>query len=240
MTGGSDAPLVRYWLVMPAAGSGRRFGHPVPKQYAPLCGRTVLEWALAPFIADVRCAGCVVAIAAEDAHWQHIAPRLPNVVVAPGGARRSDSVRSALLCLAARAHSDDWVLVHDAARPCLAAADRDRLLAALGGHALGGILATPAADTLKRAAPDRSVATTLDRSDLWRALTPQMFRYGPLCTALDAANAQGRSPGDEAQAFEWLGEHPALIEGSAANLKVTSASDLALAEALLTARLTSP
>ncbi len=240
MTGGSDAPLLRYWLVMPAAGSGRRFGHPVPKQYAPLCGRTVIEWALAPFTSDTRCVGCVVAIAPQDAHWQRIAPRLPTIVVAPGGARRSDSVRSALLCLAARARFDDWVLVHDAARPCLAAADRDRLLDGLGRHALGGILATPQADTLKRAAPDQTVATTLDRSDLWRALTPQMFRYGPLCAALDAANADGRSPGDEAQAFEWLGEHPALIEGSAANLKVTSTSDLALAEALLTARLPSP
>lgn len=240
MTDGSDPSLLRYWLVMPAAGSGRRFGHPVPKQYAPLCGRTVIEWALAPFTSDRRCLGAVVAIAAEDAHWQRIAPRLPSVVVAPGGARRSDSVRNALLALAGRASFDDWVLVHDAARPCLSEGDRDRLLQGLGNHALGGLLAAPAADTLKRAAPDQTVATTIDRSALWRALTPQMFRYGPLCTALDAANAEGRAPGDEAQAFEWLGEHPALIEGSAANLKVTSASDLALAEALLRARRTSP
>jgi 2-C-methyl-D-erythritol 4-phosphate cytidylyltransferase len=221
---------------MPAAGSGRRFGHPLPKQYAPLCGRTVIEWALAPFISDPRCAGAVVAIAATDTHWQRIAARLPSIEVAPGGAARSDSVRSALLALAGRARPDDWVLVHDAARPCLTAADRDRLLEELQGHALGGLLATPAADTLKRAAPDRSVAMTLDRSDLWRALTPQMFRYGPLCAALDAAKAACRLPGDEAQAFEWLGEHPALIEGSAANLKVTSLRDLALAEALLAPR----
>jgi 2-C-methyl-D-erythritol 4-phosphate cytidylyltransferase len=225
---------------MPAAGSGRRFGHPLPKQYAPLCGRTVIEWALAPFLADTRCAGVVVAIAAADSHWQRLAPRLAHVEAAPGGAARSDSVRSALLALAGRARAADWVLVHDAARPCLSAADRDHLLKELGAHATGGLLATRAADTLKRAAEDQSVAATLDRTDLWRALTPQMFRYGPLCAALDAAKALGRSPSDEAQAFEWLGEHPALIEGSAANLKVTSLSDLALAEALLAARRTSP
>jgi 2-C-methyl-D-erythritol 4-phosphate cytidylyltransferase len=118
----------------------------------------------------------------------------------------------------------------------VSAADRDRLLRELESHALGGLLATPAADTLKRAAHDLSVAATLDRTDLWRALTPQMFRYGPLCAALDAAKAACRAPGDEAQAFEWLGEHPALIEGSAANLKVTTLSDLALAEALLAGR----
>ena len=236
MTGRPDHPALKYWLVMPAAGSGRRFGHPLPKQYAPLCGRTVIEWALAPFLADARCAGVVVAVAAADAHWERVAGRLPGIDVVLGGAARSDSVRSALLALAARARAADWVLVHDAARPCLTAADRDRLLHELAEHALGGLLATPAADTLKRASADRNVATTLDRTDLWRALTPQMFRYGPLCAALDAAKALCRTPGDEAQAFEWLGEHPALIEGSAANLKVTNLSDLALAEALLAAR----
>jgi 2-C-methyl-D-erythritol 4-phosphate cytidylyltransferase len=236
----SEHAALRYWLVMPAAGSARRFGHPIPKQYAPLCGRTVIEWALAPFLTDPRCAGAVVAIGAADNHWPRIAARVPGVEVALGGKERSDSVRSALMALAARAREDDWVLVHDAARPCLTAVDRDRLLQELAGHAVGGLLATPAADTLKRASADHHVAMTLDRTDLWRALTPQMFRYGPLCTALDAAKALERNPSDEAQAFEWLGEHPALIEGSAANLKVTSLSDLALAEALLAARRTSP
>jgi 2-C-methyl-D-erythritol 4-phosphate cytidylyltransferase len=140
------------------------------------------------------------------------------------------------MALAARAREDDWVLVHDAARPCLTAVDRDRLLQELAGHAVGGLLATPAADTLKRASADHHVAMTLDRTDLWRALTPQMFRYARLCAALDAAKAASRSPSDEAQALEWLGEHPELIEGSAANFKVTSLADLALAEALLGAR----
>jgi len=232
----AEPTLLRYWLVMPAAGSGTRFGDPVPKQYAPLCGRTVIEWALAPFVSDPRCAGAVVAIAAADEHWRRIGLQLPAVETVTGGARRSDSVRSGLRALTARAHADDWVLVHDAARPCLTHADRDRLLEKLATHHLGGILACPQADTLKRAGEDHTVATTLDRTGLWRALTPQMFRYAQLCAALDAALAASHSPGDEAQAFEWLGEHPALIEGSAVNLKITNASDLALAEALLAAR----
>jgi 2-C-methyl-D-erythritol 4-phosphate cytidylyltransferase len=231
---------MRYWLVMPAAGSGMRFGDPVPKQYARLCGRTVIEWALAPFLSDPRCAGAVVAIAASDQHWRGIASQLPAVETVTGGARRSDSVRSGLNALIGRAQADDWVLVHDAARPCLTDADRDRLLEKLATHHLGGLLACPQADTLKRADTDNTVAMTLDRTGLWRALTPQMFRYAQLCAALDAAMRASHSPGDEAQAFEWLGEHPALVEGSAANLKITNASDLALAEALLAARGATP
>jgi 2-C-methyl-D-erythritol 4-phosphate cytidylyltransferase len=227
---------LRYWLVMPAAGSGLRFGDPVPKQYAHLCGRTVIEWALAPFLSDPRCAGAVVAIAAADVHWRRIAAELPTVETAPGGARRSDSVRSGLRVLAGRAHEDDWILVHDAARPCLSVTDRDRLLATLATHEVGGLLATPQSDTMKRATTAQTVALTLERAHLWRALTPQMFRYARLCAALDAASTASRSPCDEAQALEWLGEHPALVEGSAANLKITSLGDLALAEALLCAR----
>ncbi len=224
---------MRYWLVMPAAGIGRRFGGERPKQYAPLRGRTVIEWALAPFLTDPRCAGAVVALAAEDPFWAGIAP--PQVLSAPGGAERSHSVRNALAALAPRAAAPDWVLVHDAARPCLPGEDLERLLASLAEHPVGGLLATPAADTLKRAGADGCVAETVDRSGLWRALTPQMFRYGLLCAALDAAHEAGRLPTDEAQAVEWLGRRPALINASAANLKITSAADLTLAAALLEA-----
>jgi 2-C-methyl-D-erythritol 4-phosphate cytidylyltransferase len=223
--------MMNYWLVMPAAGVGRRFGADRPKQYAPLCGRTVIEWALAPFLTDARCAGAVVALAEEDPYWTAIAP--PTVLVAPGGRERSHSVRNGLAALADRAGRDDWVLVHDAARPCLSRQDLDRLLAGLGSHPVGGILAAPAADTLKRADASRQVQQTVDRAGLWRALTPQMFRYGRLCEALDRAHADGRVPTDEAQAIEWLGDRPALIEGAAVNLKITSAADLAIAAALL-------
>jgi 2-C-methyl-D-erythritol 4-phosphate cytidylyltransferase len=234
---------MRYWLVMPAAGAGQRFGAALPKQYAPLEGRTVIEWALAPFLEDPRCAHAVVAVAPGDRHWDGVAGRLAaaaaggasRVTSVTGGEARSRSVRLALAALEARAAPDDWVLVHDAARPCLAAADLERLLAALAGHALGGLLASPVRDTLKRAS-DGGVSATVERSGLWRALTPQMFRFRPLCAALDAAHAAARLPGDEAEALEWLGERPLLVEGAATNLKITGADDLTLAAAILRAR----
>ena len=224
---------MRYWLVMPAAGIGRRFGSERPKQYAPLRGRTVIQWALAPFLADERCAGALVALAAHDPYWSEVAP--PGVMTVAGGAERSHSVRNALAALAPRAAAEDWVLVHDAARPCLAPEDLERLLGELAEHPLGGLLAVPAADTLKRADAHRCVAATVDRTGLWRALTPQMFRYGALCRALDAAHAAGRVPTDEAQALEWLDARPVLVAGSAGNLKITTAADLTLAAALLEA-----
>lgn len=255
---------MRYWLVMPAAGVGRRFGSAMPKQYAPLQGRTVIEWALAPFLADPSCAGVCVCLAADDPYWGEVAERLtkragrtPEIIFAAGGVERSHSVRQGLEALGNRVTAGDWVLVHDAARPCLSSADLQLLLERLGAHRVGGILATPAADTLKRAsAPDAprdppsgpglrtagappadpSIEQTVDRAGLWRALTPQMFRYEMLSDALDRAFASGRLPTDEAQALEWTGEHPVLVQGSAANIKITSADDLVLAAALLSAR----
>jgi 2-C-methyl-D-erythritol 2,4-cyclodiphosphate synthase/2-C-methyl-D-erythritol 4-phosphate cytidylyltransferase len=217
----------------------------------------VIEWALAPFLADRRCAGIVVALAPQDGEWARIATRLqlaerggapdapPPVTAVPGGAHRSLSVRGALAALAGRAAADDWVLVHDAARPCLDSHDLERLLTALGSHSLGGLLATAAADTLKRAPAAAAseagacVCETVDRTPLWRALTPQMFRYDRLCGALDAAHAARRFPTDEAQALEWLGEQPLLIPGAASNLKITTAEDLVIAAAILRSRHTS-
>jgi 2-C-methyl-D-erythritol 4-phosphate cytidylyltransferase len=238
---------MHYWLVMPAAGSGSRFGAALAKQYTPLAGRTVIEWALAPFLADARCEHLVVALPPQDEAWPPVAARLarqrPGAVSAvTGGERRSHSVRLALEALNARAAAEDWVLVHDAARPCLGAGDLDRLLERGARHPVGGLLAVPLAETLKRAAGPGSpagaaeVAGTLDRSHLWRALTPQMFRYGRLCAALDAAHAAARFPGDEAQALEWLGERPLLVGGAATNLKITRSADLPLAAAVLAAR----
>lgn len=226
---------MRYWLIVPAAGAGRRFGEQTPKQYVAVHGRTLLEWSLAPFIADSRrCAGIVVALAAADPHWPAVANRLKgNIVTAVGGVERSHSVRNALAVLEGRATATDWVLVHDAARPCLPASDLSKLLEELESHPVGGLLAAPAADTLKASGPEREVTRTVDRSGLWRALTPQMFRYGRLCEALDAALAAGRLPTDESQAIEWLGDTPQLVPGSAANLKVTSPEDLIVATALL-------
>jgi 2-C-methyl-D-erythritol 4-phosphate cytidylyltransferase len=192
---------LRYWLIMPAAGSGSRFGAAVPKQYAALRGRSVIEWALAPFLADPQCAGIVVALAPGDALWPQVAARMPgSISTVDGGTHRSGSVRNGLEGLIGRVGDRDWVLVHDAARPCLPPEDLARLLQTLGDEETGGLLAAPGADTLKFApgADPTRVERTVDRTGLWRALTPQMFRYGALRTALQAAHAAGRTPTDEA------------------------------------------
>jgi len=228
---------MKYWLVMPAAGAGRRFGNALPKQYAPLLGRSVIEWSLRPFLDDPRCEGITVALAADDPYWPEVAARLGRVVgTVAGGAERSGSVLNALRALAARADERDWVLVHDAARPCLPQADLDRLLETLKDYQVGGLLAAPCADTLKYGPPNGGAAVverTVDRTGLWRALTPQMFRFGALRAALEAAAAAGRNPTDEAQALEWTGAHIGLVSGSAANLKITTGPDLAVAAAVL-------
>ncbi len=221
---------------MPAAGSGRRFGTQVPKQYAPLLGRTVIEWALQPFIADKRCAGIVVALAPGDAWWPRVARRLrTEVATVSGGDKRSESVLNGLRALGSRADERDWVLVHDAARPCLSPADLTKLLRELRDEETGGLLAAPGADTLKYGPTVGATAVerTVDRSGLWRALTPQMFRFGALRKALEAAHDAGRTPTDESQALEWVGARPLLVEGSAANMKVTTAQDLVVAAAIL-------
>ncbi len=229
---------MNYWLVMPAAGTGRRFGTDTPKQYAPLEGRTVIDWALAPFLADTRCTQIIVALGNDDDSWKPPA----GVLTTSGGAQRSQSVRAGLSALERRAGQSDWVLVHDAARPCLDAKDLERLLSGVADHPVGGLLGVRYADTLKRADESRGdaapaqVLRTEERRGLWRALTPQMFRYAALCAAVDAAHAAGRFPSDEAQALEWTGASALLIEGAASNLKVTTADDLTLAAAVLRAR----
>jgi 2-C-methyl-D-erythritol 2,4-cyclodiphosphate synthase/2-C-methyl-D-erythritol 4-phosphate cytidylyltransferase len=210
----------------------------------------VIEWALSPFLRDSRCTGIVIALPPEDREWTRIAARLcggapaapgdgrPSIIAVTGGEQRSQSVRLALEALAARAAAADWVLVHDAARPCLGQEDLDRLLEQLAANPLGGLLASPAADTLKRSGSplqnsSAPIAATVERTALWRALTPQMFRYGRLCAALDAAHAARRFPTDESQALEWQGEQPLLVRGAASNLKITTGEDLVLAAAIL-------
>lgn len=222
---------------MPAAGSGRRFGGDTAKQYLQLAGARVIEHALAPFLADAACAGIVVAVDAADATFGTLAAaRDARVRRVAGGARRCDSVRQALAAVAAG--DDEWVLVHDAARPCIARADVQRLLDEVAAEPAGGLLAVPLSDTLKRATPAGAdgpprVARTPSREGLWRALTPQMFRLGVLRAALDAAQAAGREPTDEAQAVEWQGFAPRLVAGDPGNIKITSPPDLALAGAWL-------
>jgi 2-C-methyl-D-erythritol 4-phosphate cytidylyltransferase len=229
---------MRYHLIIPAAGSGRRFASSMPKQYAKLGSSTVIEQALAVFEADQDCASITVAISAEDGQWPAVAVRHARVTAVTGGEQRSHSVLNALRSLASHVRSDDWVFVHDAARPCLTPEDLARLKQQLGDHPVGGLLAVPLADTLKRGGEGATadVEATLDRTGLWRAATPQVFRFGVLLPALDAALESQRLATDEAQAVEWAGHKPRLVAGRADNIKVTTSDDLLLASAILTAR----
>lgn len=224
----------KYWLVMPAAGKGERMGtagSAVPKQYQPLAGRTVIEHALAPFLGDPNCVGLVVALAQGDTTFASLALAAdPRVTSVTGGATRADSVRSGLDVLAAHVGAaDPWVLVHDAARPCLAPTDLAALLAALADAPDGALLGCPIADTVKRADERGRSVATLPRAGLWRAATPQAF---PL-KRLQAALAAHPAATDEASAVEATGGRPRLIAGSPANLKLTTPADLELAASIL-------
>jgi 2-C-methyl-D-erythritol 4-phosphate cytidylyltransferase/2-C-methyl-D-erythritol 2,4-cyclodiphosphate synthase len=228
---------VTYWLVVPAAGAGRRSGAAEPKQYRSLAGDTLLERSLRPFALDPRCVGLCIALGGGDTQGPPLVAAMgfKRVLTAAGGAERCHSVLQALDLLAAQAQAGDWVLVHDAARPLVAAVDIDALLANCSAAGAGGLLAQRVTETVKRAAGER-VARTESREDLWRAQTPQMFRLGELRAALRTAIDGGRLPTDEAQAMEWAGAQPLLIAGSAHNIKVTLPEDFALAESLLAAR----
>lgn len=235
--------IPRYWAMIPAAGAGRRMAATMPKQYLPLVGRPVMVHALMALLEHPLIAGAVVAISADDEHWLETAatftPTKPLRIVA-GGVERAYSVLNGLAALREWAAPEDWVLVHDAARPCLRRDDVDRLLTALADDPVGGLLAVPVRDTLKQADAAGRVATTVDRSSLWHALTPQMFRLGVLHDALHTALVRGSSITDEAAAIEAAGFAPRLIEGRADNLKITRPEDLALAEFYLTHRHSNP
>ncbi|HUE91350.1 2-C-methyl-D-erythritol 4-phosphate cytidylyltransferase [Pseudomonas sp.] len=220
--------LPPFWALIPAAGVGSRMAADRPKQYLEVAGKTIIEHSLACFLDHPQLRGVVVSLALNDPYWPHLAcaaePRLQR---AEGGRERADSVLNGLLRLSELgARDDDWVLVHDAARPNLARSDLDLLLAELAGDPVGGLLAVPARDTLKRAGPDGRVRETVDRATIWQAYTPQMFRLGELQRALADALLAGVAITDEASAMEWAGQAPRLIEGRADNLKVTRPEDL--------------
>ncbi len=238
--------MQQYWAIIPAAGVGRRMGSHIPKQYLPLAGKTVLEQTLSVFIQHAKITGIVVAVAEGDPYWQDIfesynpahsgteQPAKP-VIVVPGGAERCYSVLNALLELYSRGNSyavkeNDWVLVHDAARPCLKSTDIDHLIEQLSDTSEGGLLGLPMADTVKRCNSELQVVETVDRSELWRALTPQMFPLKLLKDALEQAIKNKQLVTDEASAIELRGLKPKMVEGSASNIKITHPGDLQLAE----------
>jgi 2-C-methyl-D-erythritol 4-phosphate cytidylyltransferase len=214
--------------VIPAAGIGTRMGGSVPKQYLSLGGATLLEHSLNALLAVPAVKSVTVALDPADTIAGGIdLLRDARVNTVPGGAARADSVLAALR--AVPAGTDDWVLVHDAARPCLQQADVRRLVECVMSRGEGGILAEPVLDTVKLADASGRVEKTLDRSRLWRAQTPQMFRLGELTGALAAALAEGLPVTDEASAMEFMGYAVNLVAGSPANLKVTLPGDLDLA-----------
>ncbi len=220
--------LPAFWAVIPAAGVGARMAADRPKQYLQLGGRTILEHSLGCFLDHPSLKGLVVSLAVDDPYW----PRLacagdPRIQRADGGSQRSGSVLNALLQLnALGASDDDWVLVHDAARPNLSREDLDTLLAELAHDPVGGLLAVPARDTLKRVDKHGRVVETIDRSLIWQAYTPQMFRLGALHRALADSLVADAVITDEASAMEWSGQAPRLVEGRADNIKVTRPEDL--------------
>lgn len=224
----------KYWAVIPAAGVGKRMQADRPKQYLPLLGKSVIEHTIARFDRHPAIAGIVLAISEGDEYWAGLSLDVGKPChVAPGGKERCDSVLNALTLLSTHAAADDWALVHDAARPCLRPSDIDRLIDACRGDAVGGILATPVRDTMKRQDEAQRVACTEEREGLWHALTPQMFRLGELFGALETALGEKATVTDEASALEHVGKSPLLVEGRGDNIKITRPEDLALAEFFL-------
>lgn len=228
-----------FWLVVPAAGIGSRMQAQCPKQYLTVSNKTILELTLSCFLEHPCLRGVIVALAEHDSWWPQLdLAAHPHIQTVLGGAERADSVLNALLALHdAGAQADDWVLVHDAARPLLKRKDLDHLLIGLANDPVGGLLAMPARDTLKQVNAEGCVVTTIDRSVIWQALTPQMFRLGLLQRALANALQAGVSITDESSAMEWAGFAPRVIEGCSSNIKITRPEDLQLLQAQLSSRL---
>ncbi len=224
----------RVHALIPAAGRGTRYGGAVLKQYLPVCGKAVLAHSIRAFQFHPQISGITVVLS-EDDQWfdSAVGTLVASVETVNGGATRAESVRNGLRFIIDNYPDSDWVLIHDGARPCLSHASLDRLLEQGLQSPDGAILAMPVGDTLKSAGDEQEITATVDRSGLWAAQTPQLFRIGALAAAIDAAQREGYELTDEASAMEFVGASPKLVMGSAANIKITHPSDLAIAEALL-------
>lgn len=221
-------------VLIPAAGRGKRYGGAMLKQYLPVNGKPVLAHSIKAFQFHPMVSSITVVLA-EDDQWFESAVGLlaANVNTVTGGETRAQSVRNGLRFIADNYSSTDWVLVHDAARPCLSASRLEKFLEQGLESVHGAILAVPVGDTLKRAGDSHEIVATVDRTGLWSAQTPQLFRIGVLADAIDMAQQAGCILTDEASAMEFVGIKPLLVMGSSANIKITHSSDLAIAEALL-------
>lgn len=224
--------MARFHIIIPAAGAGNRMATAIPKQYLPLCGKPMVSHSIQTFFACPRIATINLALSVEDYFWRSLTldsnSRL-NLHYT-GGDTRAQTVLNTLEAMRPQVADDDWILVHDAARPGLTVSLLDHLLDTLENDAVGGLLALPLADTLKQSNADSRVQNTIPREDLWQAQTPQMFRFGLLQNALASFNG---SPTDESQAVEALGLQPKLVVGSLRNMKITYPQDMALMEVLM-------
>ncbi len=227
-----DTPSL--WAIVPAAGKGTRMGAALPKQYLPLAGKTVIEHTLERLLRIVDIEQVVVAISATDQCWQDLPVASDKrVEVVAGGGERSESVLNGLYHLDGQADKLDWVLVHDAARPCIVPDTIRELINSVGDHLIGGILGVPVSDTLKQINSQFGIEGTIDRRLVWHAQTPQLFRYGVLRDALERARNDDLDITDEASALEALGYCPRMIEGRSDNLKITRQDDLWMAEMIM-------
>jgi len=217
----------KYWVVIPAAGVGSRMGVDKPKQYISINNKTIIEHTIDCFIHREEIEKIIVAISEEDEFWPTLSiSKHKKIVTAPGGEERYQSVLNSLQALVGKVENNDWVMVHDAARPCLNQSAIDRLIIELRTHDVGGILAMPCRDTMKRANDIGEIDKTVERDSLWHAQTPQMFKYGKLLSAIEDALKNNVVVTDESMAMERLGYKPILVHGHQENMKLTHKDDL--------------
>lgn len=230
-----DPLQARFWVVVPAAGIGSRMGADRPKQYLPLLGKTVLEWTLEALLSHTRISGVVVVLAGDDDYWQNTRfAQDQRVMTVNGGEERCHSVLNGLDHLAGAVAPEQWVMVHDVARPCISHADLDLLINGTSQAKDGLVLGAPVRDTMKQTDEKHRVTMTADRGGLWHAYTPQVFRLGELQASLLSCLERNLLVTDESSAMEQCGFQPQMVSGSEHNVKITWPGDLALAEFILT------
>jgi 2-C-methyl-D-erythritol 4-phosphate cytidylyltransferase len=223
-----------YFVIVPAAGMGARMKIDLPKQYISIKGKRILEYTLTTLLNYPKFKKCVVVINKNDKHWPNLQFNSPQLLTAFGGKERCHSVFNGLLALKTFAKKNDWILVHDAARPLLHRSDLDKLIMHIDNHPVGGLLGNPLKNTIKHL--NNQGFETLDRKKVWQAVTPQMFRYHWLVDALDSAMKKNQLTTDEANAIELFGQQPKIIEGRSDNIKVTDKEDLNLLDYYLSIR----
>ncbi|MDQ8039892.1 MAG: 2-C-methyl-D-erythritol 4-phosphate cytidylyltransferase [Rickettsiella sp.] len=225
---------VNYFAIIPAAGIGTRMKNVMPKQYLRMKGKSILEYTLTPLLNYSKFKKCILVIHKEDKHWISLKFSHPKLITAWGGKERCNSVLNGLHTLKPFIKENDWVVVHDGVRPFLHHSDINRLIDGIGNDTIGGLLGLPLKNTIKRIDDSHHVLGTLNRKQIWEALTPQMFRYQWLLKALNSAIDKQQTITDEANAIELLGKHPKIIEGRSDNIKITDPCDLTLFDYLYT------